>query len=117
MAIAKPFNLQKWIRENRELLKPPVGNKNVYINSDDYIVMVVGGPNARKDYHYNETEELFYQVEGEITVFIQEEGQKKSHETFGWRHVLASCKSTPFARKIGRLCWIGYRKKTRRKRF
>ena len=78
MAIAKPFNLQKWIRENRELLKPPVGNKNVYINSDDYIVMVVGGPNARKDYHYNETEELFYQVEGEITVFIQEEGQKKA---------------------------------------
>ena len=78
MAIAKPFNLQKWIRENRELLKPPVGNKNVYINSEDYIVMVVGGPNARKDYHYNETEELFYQVEGEITVFIQEEGQKKA---------------------------------------
>ena len=78
MAIAKPFNLQKWIRDNRELLKPPVGNKNVYINSNDYIVMVVGGPNARKDYHYNETEELFYQLEGEITVFIQEEGQKKA---------------------------------------
>ena len=78
MAIATPFNLQKWIQENKDHLKPPVGNKNVYIDSEDYIVMVVGGPNARKDYHYNETEELFYQLEGEITVFIQEDGQKKA---------------------------------------
>ena len=51
-----PFNLYKWIEDNKELLKPPVGNKNLYVESGDYIVMVVGGPNARKDYHYNETE-------------------------------------------------------------
>lgn len=75
MAIRKPFNLQKWIDENRDLLKPPVGNKNLYPEGEDYIVMIVGGPNARKDYHYNETEELFYQLEGEITVRIQEEGK------------------------------------------
>jgi 3-hydroxyanthranilate 3,4-dioxygenase len=60
MAISKPFNLTKWIDENRQLLKPPVGNKNLYIDSGDYIVMVVAGPNAR-NFHYNETEELFYQ--------------------------------------------------------
>ncbi|MFT5641920.1 MAG: 3-hydroxyanthranilate 3,4-dioxygenase [Cyclobacteriaceae bacterium] len=68
----KPFNLQKWIDENRDLLKPPVGNKNLYADAGDYIVMIVGGPNARKDYHFNETEELFYQIEGSITVKIQE---------------------------------------------
>ncbi|MFZ4671348.1 MAG: 3-hydroxyanthranilate 3,4-dioxygenase [Flavobacterium sp.] len=78
MAIAKPFNLNKWINENRHLLKPPVGNKNLYIDSEDYIVMVVAGPNARKDYHYNETEELFYQLEGEIIIYIQENGEKKA---------------------------------------
>ena len=76
MAIAKPFNLTKWIDENRHLLKPPVGNKNIYIDSDDYIVMIVAGPNARKDYHFNETEELFYQLEGSITVYVQDEGKK-----------------------------------------
>ena len=75
MAITKPFNLQKWIDDNRELLKPPVGNKNLYSDAGDYIVMIVGGPNARKDYHYNETEELFYQLEGNILVKIQEEGK------------------------------------------
>lgn len=75
MGIARPFNLQKWIDENRELLKPPVGNKNLYPEGTDYIVMIVAGPNARKDYHYNDTEELFYQVEGDINVRIQEDGK------------------------------------------
>lgn len=77
MSIQKPFNLVHWINENRHLLKPPVGNKNIYIDSGDYIVMIVAGPNARKDYHYNETEELFYQLEGAITVLIQEDGVRK----------------------------------------
>ena len=77
MPISPPFNLNKWIAENRHTLKPPVGNKNLYKDAGDYIVMVVGGPNARKDYHYNETEELFYQLEGTIEVHIQENGQKK----------------------------------------
>jgi len=78
MAIAKPFNLTKWVNENRHLLKPPVGNKNIYIDSEDYIVMIVAGPNARKDYHYNETEELFYQLEGDITIYVQDNGEKKA---------------------------------------
>lgn len=73
--IRRPFNLKAWIDENRDLLKPPVGNKNLYTEAGDYIVMIVGGPNARKDYHYNETEELFFQVEGDIEVGIQEDGK------------------------------------------
>ncbi|NND93660.1 MAG: 3-hydroxyanthranilate 3,4-dioxygenase [Flavobacteriales bacterium] len=75
MAIRRPFNLDKWIEEHREELKPPVGNRNLYKEAGDYIVMIVAGPNARKDYHYNETEELFYQLEGNITVRIQEDGK------------------------------------------
>ena len=55
MKIIPPFNLFDWIKNNRDLLKPPVGNKNLYVDAGDYIVMIVGGPNARKDYHYNET--------------------------------------------------------------
>ena len=73
--IKQPFNLQKWIDDNRHLLKPPVGNKNLYVESEDYIVMIVAGPNARKDYHYNETEELFYQIEGSIVVKTQQNGR------------------------------------------
>ena len=74
-AIRRPFNLQAWIDAHRDELKPPVGNRNLYKDAGDYIVMIVAGPNARKDYHYNETEELYYQIEGDITVRIQENGK------------------------------------------
>tara|TARA_B100001113_G_C20674528_1_gene433644 strand:- start:10 stop:540 length:531 start_codon:yes stop_codon:yes gene_type:complete len=73
--IKAPFNLSGWIESNKHLLKPPVGNKNLYVESEDFIVMIVGGPNARKDYHYNETEELFYQIEGDIIVKTQQNGK------------------------------------------
>ena len=75
MAVAKPFNFKKWIDEHRHLLKPPVGNQQVFKGNDDFIVMVVGGPNARKDYHYDEGEEFFYQLEGDITLKIIEDGK------------------------------------------
>jgi 3-hydroxyanthranilate 3,4-dioxygenase len=74
MSIQRPFNFKKWIDDNRHLLKPPVNNKVVYQDTE-FIVMVVGGPNARKDYHYNESEEFFYQLEGNIKVTIQEDGK------------------------------------------
>lgn len=70
-----PFNFDQWIEDNRDKLKPPVGNKNMYPMGKDFIVMVVAGPNARKDYHYNESEELFYQLEGDIEVTIQQDGK------------------------------------------
>ncbi len=77
MAVIQPFNLKKWIDENRDLLKPPVGNKCVYVNAEDFIVMIVGGPNSRKDFHFNETEELYYQLEGNIVVKIIDDGVAK----------------------------------------
>ncbi len=73
--IQKAFNFKKWIDEHRHLLKPPVMNQVVYKDNDDFIVMVVGGPNKRKDFHYNETEEFFYQLEGNIVVKIVEDGK------------------------------------------
>ncbi|MDO7726146.1 MAG: 3-hydroxyanthranilate 3,4-dioxygenase, partial [Schleiferiaceae bacterium] len=75
----KPFNFQRWLDANRDQLKPPVGNKNLTPDAEDFIVMVVAGPNARKDYHLNETEEFFYQLEGRITVRTQENGQPVDH--------------------------------------
>ena len=77
MAVTAPFNLKKWIDEHRDLLKPPVGNQCIYKHAENFIVMVVGGPNARKDYHFNESEELYYQVEGNIVLKIIDEGKPK----------------------------------------
>ena len=69
--LPNPINLQGWIDEHRHLLKPPVGNKCIV--DGDYIVMIVGGPNARTDYHYEDGPEWFYQLEGEMVLRIQED--------------------------------------------
>ncbi len=76
MAMPSVYNLKAWIDENRDQLKPPVGNKMVWQDSE-FLVMVVGGPNRRKDFHIEEGEEFFYQIEGDIVVRIMEDGQPK----------------------------------------
>lgn len=69
------FNFRKWIDEHRHLLKPPVCNQQVF-EENDFIVMVVGGPNARKDYHYDEGPEFFYQLEGGMLLKTIQEGKQ-----------------------------------------
>lgn len=73
MSQLNAFSLKGWIDEHRHLLKPPVGNAQVFKDSD-FIVMIVGGPNKRKDFHVNPTEEFFYQIEGDITLRVMENG-------------------------------------------
>ncbi|MGQ0833458.1 MAG: 3-hydroxyanthranilate 3,4-dioxygenase [Gammaproteobacteria bacterium] len=68
------FDFRRWIDENRHLLKPPVGNKRVFADSE-FIVMVVGGPNARKDYHVDPAEEFFYQLEGSMLLKTIQDGK------------------------------------------
>lgn len=63
----KPFPLFDWIEKHRMQLKPPVGNKLLFEDAE-FIVMAVGGPNARTDYHVDEGEEFFYQIEGDIVL-------------------------------------------------
>jgi 3-hydroxyanthranilate 3,4-dioxygenase len=70
------LNLKQWVEDHRDLLKPPVGNKMVW-KDHEFLVMVVGGPNRRKDFHIEEGEEFFYQIEGDITVRIKENGETK----------------------------------------
>ena len=73
MALPQSFNFQKWIDEHRHLLQPPVGNREVY-PGHEFIVMVVGGPNARTDYHVDPAEEFFYQLEGEMVLKVVDDG-------------------------------------------
>lgn len=59
------FNFQKWIDEHKHLLKPPVGNQQIWKDAD-LMVTVVGGPNKRTDYHDDPVEEFFYQMKGDM---------------------------------------------------
>ena len=70
----KPFNLSSWIRDHAHLLKPPVGNQQVYEDSD-LIVTIVGGPNHRTDYHDDPYEEFFYQLVGHAYLNLHIDGK------------------------------------------
>jgi 3-hydroxyanthranilate 3,4-dioxygenase len=69
-----PINFKRWIEEHRHLLKPPVGNQQIWENRE-FMVTVVGGPNSRTDYHVNEGEEFFHQIEGDMVLRVLEAGK------------------------------------------
>ena len=75
MVAAFPIPLARWIDEHRHLLKPPVGNKCIV--DGDFIVMIVGGPNERSDWHVEEGPEFFLQIEGEMVLRVQEDGRAR----------------------------------------
>lgn len=70
----QPIDFRRWIEDNRHLLKPPVGNKRIYRDSD-FIIQVVGGPNSRKDYHVDPGEEFFHQIEGDMLLKTIQQGR------------------------------------------
>ncbi|MBL92768.1 MAG: 3-hydroxyanthranilate 3,4-dioxygenase [Myxococcales bacterium] len=74
MSTLNPLNFKQWIDENRHLLKPPIGNAVVY-NDAEFMIMVVGGPNSRSDYHIDPAEEFFYQIEGDMVLKVVENGE------------------------------------------
>ena len=71
------FNFSAWIDRHAHLLKPPVGNQLVFAEAEDLVVQVVGGPNARSDYHDDPHEEFFYQLRGNMTLRIIDEGRPR----------------------------------------
>src|SRR5262249_22625813 len=74
MQTLQAFNFRRWIDENRAGLRPPVGNKRVF-RDGDFVIMVVGGPNSRKDYHVDPGEEFFYQLEGDMVLKTIQDGR------------------------------------------
>jgi 3-hydroxyanthranilate 3,4-dioxygenase len=74
------LNLKAWVKANAKDLKPPVSNKQLFTGSDDLILFVSGGPNTRNDYHVNPTEELFYQLKGDIAVRVRPLDGSKPHD-------------------------------------
>ena len=72
-----PFNFQAWIKEHEHLLKPPVGNAQIW-QGTDFMVTIVGGPNNRCDYHDDPVEEFFYQMKGNMNLVVRDDGKPES---------------------------------------
>jgi 3-hydroxyanthranilate 3,4-dioxygenase len=76
--VYEPINFPEWVKANEHLLQPPVNNKQLFTESKNFVVMIVGGPNQRTDYHVDPYEEWFYQLEGTIHVDLMVDGQPES---------------------------------------
>ena len=88
------FNLKRWIDEHRDLLKPPIGAEMIWKDSQ-FIVMIIGGPNARRDFHMDPSDEFFYQLEGDMVLeYISAEG-KRRRETIRQGDVFLLAANTP----------------------
>ena len=95
--VLKAFNLKRWIDEHRDLLKPPVGAEMIWKDSQ-FIVMIIGGPNARRDFHIDPGEEFFYQLEGDMVLEYFDDEGKRRRETIRAGEVLllpANCPHSP----------------------
>ena len=70
----RPFALLQWIDDHRAELTPPVANKQVFREAD-MVIMMVGGGNERNDFHEDPREEFFYQLKGDMSLWLwPEEG-------------------------------------------
>jgi len=74
MTQLKAFSLKSWIAAHRDDLKPPVGNRRLF-REGDFIIMAVGGPNRRSDFHLDPGEEFFFQIEGDMLLKVVQDGR------------------------------------------
>src|SRR3989304_1251934 len=97
----------KWLDENRHLLKPPVGNKQIWENTD-FIVTVVGGPNKRTDFHDDPYEEFFWQFKGNAYLNILENGKPGRVDLSEGALLLLPphVRHSPQRPEAGRLCMV-----------
>ena len=65
------LNLQRWIDEHHASLKPPIGNAQIWSDSE-FLVTIVAGPNRRKDFHVDPGEEFFHQLKGDMILRVRE---------------------------------------------
>ena len=75
MQSRKPINFRHWIDANRHLLRPPVGNKVIWEDSQ-FTAMIIRGPNARRDFHVDPSDEIFYMLRGDMVLEYMSGGRR-----------------------------------------
>jgi 3-hydroxyanthranilate 3,4-dioxygenase len=71
------FNLWKWVEENRHAFEPPVGNKVIWEDSQ-FTAMIIRGPNARRDFHVDPSDEIFYMLRGDMVLEFMRDDERQT---------------------------------------
>jgi 3-hydroxyanthranilate 3,4-dioxygenase len=102
-----PISLAGWLRDHADQLKPPVGNQQIWPNSD-LLCTVVGGPNQRTDFHVDPLEEYFHQFKGNASLLVADRGKfERIHLREGDVFLLpAYVRHSPQRPEAGSLCTV-----------
>ena len=95
-----PFNVQRWIDDHRDQPRPPIGNAVVW-EDPEYHCMVIGGPNARRDFHIDPADELFYQLEGNMVLEIIDAEGKRQQVAIAVGEVMLLPANVPYSPQRG----------------
>lgn len=69
------FDLWEWVEQNRHAFEPPVGNKVIWEDSQ-FTAMIIRGPNARRDFHVDPSDEIFYMFRGDMVLEYVQDGKR-----------------------------------------
>jgi 3-hydroxyanthranilate 3,4-dioxygenase len=70
------FNLWAWVEQYRQAFEPPVGNKVIWEDSQ-FTAMIIRGPNARRDFHVDPSDEIFYMLKGDMVLEYLQGGARR----------------------------------------
>jgi len=70
------FNLWQWVADNRHAFEPPVGNKVIWEDSQ-FTAMIIRGPNGRRDFHVDPSDEIFYMLKGDMVLEYMDDGRRR----------------------------------------
>ena len=77
MDFLSTYHLKRWVEENKNLFSPPYKTNRLLVHHKDFLVMILGGPNVRLDFHVDPGDEFFYQIEGDMELHLKPVGEKR----------------------------------------
>ncbi len=95
------FNLQQWIDEHRLHW----GQRRIIWEDSDFVAFVTRGPNQRTDFHINPGDEIFYQLEGALSLYYLTPDGKREVAAIHAGEMFLLPRNTPHSPRRGDGSW------------
>lgn len=105
MDFLSTYHLGRWVEENKNLFSPPYKTNRLLVHHKDFLVMILGGPNVRLDFHVEPADEFFYQIEGDIELHLKPEGGKREVVTIRQGEIFLCPGSVPHSPRRPENTW------------
>ena len=98
-------HLKRWVEENKGLFDPPFKTNRVLVHHEEFIVMILRGPNTRLDFHLEPGEEFFYQIQGDIELHVKPRDKRREVVGIGEGEIFVCPGNLPHSPRRGENTW------------